>query len=183
MKFRLLVTGLILLSAAGVINARTTWAQNERNQDLSIAAELDALTVAITKMTTLLEREQIQEQDRLHLAKLSKAIDYLNFRSRRIETLERDLASLRLARLGQEDTLKIWEDRQRECDEFTKTKSAPNPELENSCKRFINQQKLVKAQTARMNDEIIMLENRLYELQNELADVESYVQKNLGDIK
>ena len=180
MQLRLLFTGLILLSGL-CFEVRASWAQNDNQADQPITAKLDALTMAINRLTTLLEREQLQEQNRLQLAKMTNAIDYLNFRSRRIEMLERDLASLRISRQGQEDLLKLWDENLRECDNVAEPKSSPNPEVESDCKRLLNRQKMVKDKMARLNDEIVVLENRLYELQNELVDVENYVQKNLGD--
>jgi len=160
---------------------RAAAAESVRGQDLSVAAELDALTVAVNRLATLLEKEQLREEELITFSKLSKAIDYLNFRSRRIEALERDLATARATRQNQEDLYNIWEERVRNCDDLSEEEKKLNPDKAKFCIQAENQGKMLKARLSRQDEEIIGMENRLYDRQNELSAIESFVNKNLGE--
>lgn len=149
--------------------------------DLNLAAKIDALTIAVNRLANVIDQQQRKELDQVHAQRLSQAIDYLNFRSRRIELLERDVAAARTLRENQEVSLRVWNDRVRELEEQLRNtpQGKARDELTRSYDEIKTRRDLFKDRMARGDDEILQLENRILELQNELVDIESFVQQNL----
>lgn len=139
------------------------------------------LAEAVEKLAELLKSRSAEDKVDSELRKLDIAISYLNFRSRRIETIERDLGMLRTDRSRIEDTLSNWQERRDMMTNTLEEKSGEEKEaLQSQILEMEAREKLVAQRMARYDEEIIILENRIIELQNELDSVESYVQQHLN---
>lgn len=148
--------------------------------DFNIAAEIDALTVAVNRLATVMEHQQSKGQDQVQLQKLTQAIAYLNFRTRRIEQLEHDLSATRLQRDDLEQLSKTWIERIGQLD--LQLKNAQGQERDDLSRRldeFKSRNEITRKRLSRTEEELVMLENRVRELQNELTEIETFVERNL----
>ena len=110
--------------------------------------------------------------------KLNLAIAYLNFRSRRIESLERDVQESRSAKAQIESTLNVWLERQQEMLQSSSGLPSEEERLRNEDIQL--RIDLIKERISRLDTEIVSLESRIYELQSQIDSVEEFVQKNLA---
>lgn len=151
---------------------------HEEDSDPAVAAELQSLSASIDRLATALESQSgAGEQDVLH-QKLTLAIAYLNFRSRRIESLERDVQETRSVKSQIESTLNVWLERQQD---MAQSDSGLLSEEERQRSDEIQIRiDLVKERIERLDDEIVGLESRIYELQSQIDSVEEFVQRNLA---
>lgn len=142
-----------------------------------IADEIKALSTAVDKLTRQLSEQKASSNEETTLRKLDIAIAYLNFRSRRIEMFEHDLQSSRAQRNRIEDVLEQF---QREEDNLSRT-FEPNQqeELQRAREELRFRQQSIKDRRNRLDEEIILLENRVLDMQNQIDSIESFVQKNL----
>ena len=145
--------------------------------DVLIAKELKALSASINSLAKQLETQTGSARKDNTLRKLDIAIAYLNFRSRRIEMFERDLQSARTNRNRLDD---VMEQFQREDDSLSQTFD-PNQRdsMQRAREELSFRTQTVKARLSRMDEEIILLENRIMEMQSQIDSVESFVEKNL----
>jgi len=144
-----------------------------------IALEIRNLSTSVDRLTNLLyDRAQQQTQEEV-LRKLDIAVAYLNFRSRRIEMLERDLLNSRSMKTRLEDVMRQWEKRVNELEETGKTNTTEQANGELQTEEAKEQMKLLKQRVARVDTEIVDFENRILELRDQLDSVESYVEKHL----
>ncbi len=165
-----LVIGQLLLS--------TAYADDYSNQAESVAAELRALTASVDRLSAILAAQAgSEEQDQLY-EKLNLAIAYLNFRSRRIESLERDVQESRSAKAQIESTLGIWLEKQQELNQGSSGLVSEEERLRKE--EFQLRIDLVKERIGRLDTEIVSLESRIYELQSQIDSVEEFVQRNLA---
>ena len=150
------------------------------NTDVVAGDSLDRLAQAVESLTQLLEKQATAKDEDKELRKLDIAISYLNFRSRRIELMERDLSRQRADRDRYEDTIANWQKRQ---ELLLKNLEESSPEdqkeLEQAKKEFEIQTKSLEQRLARAEEDIIIQENRIAELQDQLDTVESYVHQHL----
>ena len=142
---------------------------------------VEALTAAINRLAAALEAEQKSASNKESLEKLNLAIAYLSFRSRRIETLERDIAAMKNSRTNTEEAQKSWnerilalEERQRE------SPGGVSEELSRMIEDAKTQLAVFKERQSRLGDEIIQMENRNYELQREISVIEKFVERHLA---
>jgi hypothetical protein len=174
-----LIFFLILFSAAQHSPAHAATAPAPEVAEVS-AAGTERLAQALERLTQLLETQAAAQQEGKQLRKLDIVIAYLNFRSRRIELMERDLNQKRTERDRYEDTLANWQKRQ---ELFLKNLEESTPdekkELEQALKEFDFQTKSLEQRLARAEEAIIIQENRIAELQEQLDSAEAYVQQHL----
>jgi hypothetical protein len=133
-------------------------------QDISaalVADELKTLSNAVDNLSRQIAKQSGNAEEETTLRKLDIAIAYLNFRSRRIEMFERDLQSSRASRLSQSFDSNQQESMQKAREEL----------------RF--RQQAIKDRGSRLDEEIILLENRIMDMRSQIDSVESFVQKNL----
>lgn len=145
-----------------------------------LADELRRLSESVDRLSERLDVQSKERQEDIAYRKLEMAIAYLNFRTRRIESLEREIESTKSLRTRMEDSLPMLSERisELEGDMQDYPQGAPQ-ELKDSHKGLLMQYNLTKERIARLGDQVILRENLLYELQNEIRDVEDFVQKNL----
>jgi chromosome segregation ATPase len=167
---------LVLLIAFLCLNGQGLASEEDSGQ--AVAAELQSLSASINRLAAALEAQTGSgEQDMLY-EKLNLAIAYLNFRSRRIESLERDVQETRSAKSQIESTLNVWLERQQD---MAQTDSGLLSEDERLRNEEIQMRiDLVKERISRLDDEIVSLESRIYELQSQIDSVEEFVQRNLA---
>ena len=154
------------------------FAEGINNGDADVARELRALSVSLDRLTAILESQAgSEEQDQL-FQKLNLAVAYLNFRSRRIEMLERDVQQARAAKGQIESSLNVWLQQQQElADGESAIVSEEERQRQDEIEMRID---LIKQRISRLDDEIVSLENKIYELQGQIDSVEAFVQKNLA---
>ena len=150
--------------------------QNDRG-DALIAAEFRTLSTAIDNLTRQIQKQEGSAQKDVTLQKLDIAIAYLNFRSRRIEMFERDLQSARSNRNRLDDVLEQF---QREEEGLPQTFDNTQREaMQRSREELSFRRQVIKDRISRMDEEVILLENRIMEMQSQIDSVESFVQKHL----
>lgn len=163
--------------------ALVLWATTAGGAEISgpTSRDMQSLTAAVNRLATILEAQEANGTQP-SLEKLNLAISYLNFRSRRIEQLERDLASSRSNRTNLEGNLKLLTDRMRDLDERQRQNGPTSLSNEESRENELMKTQLgyIKERIGRLDDEILQQENRIYDLQKEIASVESYVRKYLA---
>jgi len=142
---------------------------------------VEALTAAVNRLAAALEAEQKSASNKESLEKLNLAIAYLSFRSRRIETLERDITAMKNSRTNVEEAQKTWNERILALEERQKqSQGGVNDDLSRMIEDAKTQLTVFKERQSRLGDEIIQLENRNYELQRELSVIEKFVERHLA---
>ena len=144
--------------------------------DATVAQELRSLAESIDNLTRQLSVKSGSDDQETRLRKLDIAISYLNFRSRRIEMFERDLQSSRAGRNRLEDLLDQFS---REEESLAQTFDGNPENIERAKEEMALRRQAIKTRISRMDEEIILLENRIMDMQSQIDSVESYVQKNL----
>lgn len=141
---------------------------------------VEALTAAVNRLAAALEAEQKNVNRQESLEKLNLAIAYLSFRSRRIETLERDITAMKNSRSNVEEAQKTWNERILALEERQKqSQGGVNDDISRMIEDAKTQLTVFKERQSRLGDEIIQLENRNYELQRELSVIEKFVESQL----
>jgi predicted nucleic acid-binding Zn-ribbon protein len=142
-----------------------------------IADEIKALSIAVDNLTRQIIRQAGETKEDSTLRKLDIAIAYLNFRSRRIEMFERELQTTRAHRNRIEDVLEQFKREENNLSQsFT---SNQQDELQRAREELRFRQQAINDRRDRMDEEIIMLENRIMDMQSQIDSIESFVQKNL----
>jgi chromosome segregation ATPase len=142
---------------------------------------VEALTAAVNRLAAALEAEQKSANNKESLEKLNLAIAYLSFRSRRIETLERDITAMKNSRTNVEEAQKSWNERIRALEERQRENpGGANDDLSRMIEDAKTQLAVFKERQSRLGDEIILLENRNYELQREISVIEKFVERHLA---
>ncbi len=144
-----------------------------------IALEVRNLSTSVDRLTQLLYAQGEQEQQDKVLRKLDIAVAYLNFRSRRIEMLERDQQNNQNMKTRLEDVIRQWETRLEQIDEKDSSSNADADTDELSKQEAQDQIKMLKQRLARTDEKIIDYDNRIIELRNQLDDVEAFVERHL----
>ncbi|MDH3999072.1 MAG: hypothetical protein OET90_09580 [Desulfuromonadales bacterium] len=142
--------------------------------------ELRLLAQSIDNLTRQLKvGANATEQRKLH--QLDIAIAYLNFRSRRIEMFERELQSNRAMRNRLSDSLAQFQQEEDNLPQFFDGNQ--QEELRRAKSELELRKKMISDRLNRIDEEIILLENRIMEMQDQIDSVESFVQKNLDALK
>ncbi len=148
--------------------------------DRNLAAEIEKLTIAVERLADQQEAERQLAEQHVLSRKLDTAIAYLNFRSRRIEMLEQDLQEMRVSR-NQMDTILMQMDekgRLLEADARSGTIGS-SPEAVKARREHELRIKLFQERMEQMDQEMVLLENKIQGLQGEISSVESFVQRHL----
>lgn len=149
-------------------------------QDMSavlVAEELKTLSNAVDNLSRQIAKQSGNAEEETTLRKLDIAIAYLNFRSRRIEMFERDLQSSRASRNRIEDVLEQF---QREENSLSQSFDSNQQDAMQKAREELRfRQQAIKDRGGRLDEEIILLENRIMDMRSQLDSVESFVQKNL----
>lgn len=148
--------------------------------DDPLAQEIRRLADSIRQLEAGLQAQQNAFGEQLMLQKLNVAIGYLNFRSRRIEVLERDLQGMKSQKQRFEDVLLQLEQR----DELLEAESQigidrRTSDVRQSREDIAMQRSMLKQRVERIESEIIEMETRIYALQGQIDSVESFVEKYL----
>lgn len=167
--FSVLALGLCLFSNANA-------AQNDAGEAM-ISEEIRALTTAINSLAKHINAQAGSTHKDTTLRKLDIAIAYLNFRSRRIEMFERDLQSARTNRNRFDDLLEQF---QREEEGLSQSfDSNQKDAMQRAREELKFRRQAIRDRVNRMDEEIILLENRIMDMQSQIDSVENFVQKNL----
>jgi hypothetical protein len=167
-----LLSLLYLLSFAQVALADTT--------DQTASDSTERLAIAVERLVQLLEQESAVEHEEKQLRKLDIAISYLNFRSRRIEIMDRDLSMTKSERERIEDVLQQWQERKEQLKTAMEEESGEKKkEMEQTLQELELREKAIELRRSRIEEDIIIMENKVVDLQNQLDAVESYVQRHL----
>ena len=168
----ILITAMICLGTGSqALAAEVTHGQ------VIIADEIKALSAAVDNHTKQIAQQAGSAKEDATLRKLDIAIAYLNFRSRRIEMFERELQSTRAHRNRIEDVLEQF--KREENNLGQSFDSNQQDELQRAREDLRFRQQAIKDRGDRMDEEIILLENRILDMQSQIDSVESFVQKNL----
>lgn len=177
MKISVLTKVLLsILALCLCLSSNASAAQNDMN-DAMIAKELRALSTSINSLVQLMEAQAAGTSKDITLRKLDIAIAYLNFRSRRIEMFERDLQSARTSRNRLDD---LQEQFQNEEENLSQSfDSSQKESIQRAREELKFRQRALKDRISRLDEQIILLENRTMDMQSQIDSVESFVQKNL----
>lgn len=149
-------------------------------QKTAAPASIEQLTVAVNRLAAAFETQQRQASGKESLEKLNLAIAYLSFRSRRIESLERDISSMKSMRNNIEEAQKTWSERILSLEEKQKESAGgTSDELGRMIEEAKTQLIVFKERQSRLGDEIVQMENRNYDLQRELNAIETFVERHL----
>ena len=170
---------LLLLALLCLGLPMTATAAEESATAEIIALEIRNLSTSVDRLTRLLYDQGQQKTDDQTLRKLDIAVAYLNFRSRRIEQLERDKQRTSASKTRFEDVIHQWEQRielleaQRGNSQGVQSNSdAANQEAQ-------EQLKMLKQRLARVDTELLEYDNKILELQTQLDSVEDFVERHL----
>jgi len=171
---------LRILMAAIIVGLCFTSQAMATEQDISaalVAVELKTLSNAVDNLSRHIAKQSGKTEEETTLHKLDIAIAYLNFRSRRIEMFERDLQSSRASRSRIEDALEQF---QREENSLSQRfDSNQQNAMQRAREELRFRQQVIKDRGSRLDEEIILLENRIMDMRSQIDSVESFVQKNL----
>lgn len=149
-------------------------------QSASPAAQSDIsqMTRSLDGLIRLLKAQQSRNDQAVELQKLEIAISYLNFRSRRIEAKEKELQGMRESRDRMKEMFSEIKAQAEQHEEDSKELRSLQSKQPSFAERFIQpaqwQQRIDKIES-----EIITLESEIRALSTNLAEIDSYVKKNL----
>lgn len=154
-------------------------ASDTEEQAEIIALEIRNLSTSVDSLAQLLfEQGQQKEQDAI-LRKLDIAVAYLNFRSRRIEMLERDKQNNLTMKNRLEDIIQQIETRAEQLEDNNQDDPTSREANENARKETSEQLKMMKQRLARVEETLFNFDNQIIELRNQLDDVEGFVERHL----
>lgn len=145
--------------------------------EAKIADEIKTLSAAVDNLTRQLAKQVGSSEEETSLRKLDIAIAYLNFRSRRIEMFERDLQAARTSRNRLEDLLEQFQREEENLPQSFDTSQQESLQRAREELRFRRQ--AIKDRRNRLDEDMILLENRIMDMQSQIDSVESFVQKNM----
>ncbi len=178
MKIAMIVKPLVFILIVGALSIGHASASEMEDTGVLLAMELKTLSQSVDRLTKLLEDKSDQTNTDDELRKLEIAIAYLNFRSRRIEMFERDLQTTKAQRNRLEDILEQFE---REEDNISQAFDSSQQEaLQRARNELSSRKQSFKDRISRMDEEIILLENRIMDMRSQIDSVESFVEKNLA---
>lgn len=177
MLMGMLVCCLIVTSFCG---GNSAFAADLDDRQDALAGQLEHLTASINRLSEIYEKSRSQaEQDALY-RKLDIAVAYLNFRSRRIEMLEQGLQELHTSRSRMETFILQLNEKTNLMEAQARTSAiGSSVALEQQRAEQELRSKMMQERLERTDREIVIIENKIEELQMEISSVESFVQKNL----
>lgn len=177
MKISASLRGLLCLLTICLCMSSYANATQGHTDDALIAKELRTLSATIADLAKQMQKQAEIAHKETALQQLDIAIAYLSLRSRRIEMFERELHSSRSNRNRLDSAL---EQIQNEEDGLSQTFDTSQREIRQRANEELNfRRRIVKDRISRLDEEIILLENRIMDMQSQIDSVESFVQKNL----
>ena len=143
-----------------------------------VALEIRNLSTSVDRLTELLYNQALQKEQDVVLRKLDIAVAYLNFRSRRIEQLERDKQRANTTRTRFEDIIRQWEQRLEQLEDQDPTAQG-GQDTTSSKQEAQEQLKMLKQRLTRVDSELLEYDNRISDLQSQLGSVEDFVERHL----
>jgi len=148
--------------------------------DEKLAASIDRLTAAVEQLTNAQQQDTQTAQSNDLMRRLSLAVAYLDYRSRRIEALEMERSEIRTSQERFEDFIRQLERRETTLDENLRSNpQASREEAEQSRKELKDQKKMMTERIARGDSKLIQLDNEITELKSQLVPIERFIQDNL----
>ena len=144
-----------------------------------IALEIRNLSASVDRLTQLLYQQAEKKQEDEVLRKLDIAVAYLNFRSRRIEMLERDRQNNQSIKNRLEDFIQQMESRIEQLDETESTDPEEIEKNKRTREETQEQLKMMKLRLERIDEKLFSYDNQILELRNQLDDVEGFVERHL----
>lgn len=144
-----------------------------------IALEIRNLSASVDRLTQLLYQQAEKKQEDEVLRKLDIAVAYLNFRSRRIEMLERDRQNNQSIKNRLEDFIQQMESRIEQLDETESTDPVEIEQNKRTREETQEQLKMMKLRLERIDEKLFSYDNQILELRNQLDDVEGFVERHL----
>lgn len=142
--------------------------------DSRLAAELQNLNQSLQTLQQLMKEQ-------LAANRLNTAIAYLNFRSRKIEVLERDLEGMKKDRERLLGFLEDLEQRGAQLEaEKRNNPSLSSQELNQAKEELELRRGMVKKRAELLENESLAIEIKIGELRSQIDSVERFVQSNLG---
>jgi len=148
--------------------------------DEKLRQSIDRLTTAIEQLA---KSQQTGTQSTQHddlMRRLSLAVAYLDYRSRRIEALEMERSEIHTSLERFEDFIRSIERREEAIDENLRNNpQASRAETEQSRKELEDQKKMMTERIARGDSKLIQLDNEITALKSQLVPIERFIQENL----
>jgi len=120
-------------------------------------------------------------KEQLAANRLNTAIAYLNFRSRKIEVLERDLEGVKKDRDRLQGFLDDMEQRSTRMEEEKRNSPSLSSRDFNLAKQELEQRKgLIKKRAEQLGSESLAIEIKIGELRSQIDSIERFVESNLG---
>lgn len=142
--------------------------------DSRLAAELQSLNQSLQSLQQLMKEQ-------LAANRLNTAIAYLNFRSRKIEVLERDLEGVKKDRDRLQGFLDDMEQRSARLEEEKRNSPSLSTQDFNLAKEELEQRKgLIKRRAEQLGSESLAIEIKIGELRSQIDSIERFVESNLG---
>lgn len=170
---------LLSLALLGCLLPATPATALENDAAELIALEIRNLSTSVDRLTQLLYDQGQQDQQETVLRKLDIAVAYLNFRSRRIEMLERDKQNNEALKHRLEDILQQMDTRLAQLEEEAQDDPAIKDANDSARQETLEQIKIMKQRLTRVEETLIDYENQIVELRNQLDDVEGFVERHL----
>jgi chromosome segregation ATPase len=153
---------------------------SETSDNVVTDDNIGRLAAAVEGLTQLLTSQATVKNEDKELRKLDIAISYLNFRSRRIEMMDRDLSMTRNERDRIEVVIQQWQERR----EILVNNLEDKPEgqrqkIEQTLQDLEVRSKTYGQRLTKLEEDIIIQENQVSDLQSELDSIESYVKQHL----
>lgn len=142
--------------------------------DIRLAAELQKLNQSLLSLQQLMKEQLAANQ-------LNTAIAYLNFRSRKIEVLERDLEGMKKDRERLQGFLDELGQRSARLEEEKRNNPSLSTQEFNLAKEELEQRKgIIKKRAEQLENDSLAVEIKIGELRSQIDSVERFVQSNLG---
>ncbi len=149
-------------------------------EDVSLIDAIRRLDASVQTLERLMLDQSMALEQQLAVNRLNTAIAYLNFRSRKIEMLERDLEHSRGNLERFEDFLMQLSQREEQLEDEARTESGETLQaIEQAKEEVAGRKKLITMRKERLDSEILDLEIKIADLQNQIDSVEAFVQENL----
>jgi len=142
--------------------------------------DLEQIQTILERIATALEEQNRLQRENLVNQRLSAAVDYLQFRSRRIEELESEIRTTEKARNATEDQIERIE---KQIEEFENRLADANQDDRRSFESFLDRApKMLEGQRHRLDrhdTRILELENEILSDRRDLQELEDFVSEEI----
>ena len=177
MKLQRCLLPVLIASIFLSTNLHASAEENDNNLLVSAVAQLSA---AVEHLSMVMDKESNLKKDDDALRKLDIAISYLNFRSRRIEAVEKDIQQARTMKDRVEDFLTQMEQREKAFqDKARNDPSLSQEEIKQQQEDNSYKIQMMRDRMSSLDTEIIQHENKIAELQAQLNEIEKFVSENI----